>query len=198
MTVGENIRRIRKARNMTMATLAEKIGCDAALIRKYEMGYRNPKRDRLEAIANALGVNVEVLANSEFDCITAMHWLFQLYNAYNGTMKQEKGEDGEEIIYLALPKLGLMKSWYEEYCRYMEKLPDRNHIYDSEENFREAINKYSATKSEFCDWMDCYPETEPSKQRLEEQRKVDARSRERYLNIDLIEQLEEYIASTEE
>ena len=198
MTIGENIRRIRKAKNMTMVTLAEKIGCDAALIRKYEIGERNPKRDRLEAIANALGVNVEVLANSEFDGVTAMHWLFQLFNAYDGTMKLEKKENGDEKIYLALPNLGLMKSWYEEYCRYMEKLPNTNRTYDTEEDFRETISKYSATKREFCDWMDCYPETEPNKQRLEEQRKFDAKSRERYLNIDLIEQLQEYIASTEE
>ena len=53
VTIGENIRRIRKAKNMTMVTLAEKIGCDAALIRKYEIGERNPKRDRLGAIAEA-------------------------------------------------------------------------------------------------------------------------------------------------
>ncbi|MBE5864562.1 MAG: helix-turn-helix transcriptional regulator [Lachnospiraceae bacterium] len=196
MTIGENIRRIRKAKNMTMVTLAEKIGCDAALIRKYEIGERNPKRDRLEAIANALGVNVEVLANSEFDGVTAMHWLFQLFNAYGGKIKLEKGENGEDEIYLALPKLELMKSWYEEYCRYASELPDVKRTYDTEEEYRETVDKYLATQRDFCDWMDCYPETEANKQRLEEQRARDDKSRERYLNVDLIEQMQDFIAGT--
>lgn len=144
MTIGENIRRIRKAKNMTMVTLAERIGCDAALIRKYEIGERNPKRDRLEAIANALGVNVEVLANSEFDGVTAMHWLFQLFNAYGGKMKLEKDENGDEEIYLALPKLELMKSWYEEYLRYEEKCSEGEIPLVTEKEFARHGNEFIA------------------------------------------------------
>ena len=173
MTIGENIRRIRKAKNMTMVTLAEKIGCDAALIRKYEIGERNPKRDRLEAIANALGVNVEVLANSEFDGVTAMHWLFQLFNAYGGKMKLEKDENGEEEIYLALPKLELMKSWYEEYRRYEEKVPEERIQFITEEEFARNGNEYIAAQRAFLDWMDRYPETETEPERIQRQRERD-------------------------
>ena len=173
MTIGENIRRIRKAKNMTMVTLAEKIGCDAALIRKYEIGERNPKRDRLGAIAEALGVNVEVLANSEFDGVTAMHWLFQLFNAYGGKMKLEKDENGEEEIYLALPNLELMKSWYEEYQRYEEKIPEERIQFITEEEFARNGNEYIAAQRAFLDWMDRYPETETEPERIQRQRERD-------------------------
>lgn len=173
MTIGENIRRIRKAKNMTMVTLAEKIGCDAALIRKYEIGERNPKRDRLEAIANALGVNVEVLANSEFDGVTAMHWLFQLFNAYGGKMKLEKDENGDEEIYLALPKLELMKSWYEEYCSYEKKFPEEKDSYATVDEFVQHGNELIVAGREFQDWMDRYPETETEPERIQRQQEHD-------------------------
>ena len=173
VTIGENIRRIRKAKNMTMVTLAEKIGCDAALIRKYEIGERNPKRDRLGAIAEALGVNVEVLANSEFDGVTAMHWLFQLFNAYDGKMKMEKDENGEEEIYLALPKLELMKSWYEEYCRYEKTLHKEEDSHFTVDGFLQRGKELFVAGREFQDWMDRYPETETEPDRIKRQREHD-------------------------
>ena len=173
MTIGENIRRIRKAKKMTMVTLAEKIGCDAALIRKYEIGERNPKRDRLGAIAEALGVNVEVLANSEFDGVTAMHWLFQLFNAYDGKMKMEKDENGEEEIYLALPKLELMKSWYEEYCRNEKILHKEEDSHFTVDGFLQRGKELYVAEREFQDWMDRYPETETEPDRIKRQREHD-------------------------
>ena len=66
MTVGENIRRIRQERNLTQKQLGEMVGASEAYIRAYESGRRNPKPSSLEKIANALSVNPEVLANSDF------------------------------------------------------------------------------------------------------------------------------------
>ncbi|MCR4598492.1 MAG: helix-turn-helix domain-containing protein [Acetatifactor sp.] len=184
MTIGENIRRIRQARKMTMVKLAEEIGCDAALIRKYEVGERNPKRDRLEAIAKALDVNVEVLANSEFDGVTAMHWLFQLFNAYEGKMTSVTAEDGSEEVMISFPKLGLMKSWYEEYQQYEKNLPAIQRAFDSDEEFLDAKEKYVQVKKEFRDWMDRYPVTEGHEERLAVQKEYDAKSTARHELLD--------------
>ena len=73
MTVGENIRRIRQERNLTQRQLGEMVGASEAYIRAYESGRRNPKPSSLEKIADALSVNPEVLANSDFDGIKAIH-----------------------------------------------------------------------------------------------------------------------------
>ena len=67
MTVGENIRRIRKDRGLTLKELGDMVGVSEAYIRAYESGRRNPKQQSLEAIATALHVNVEVLTGANFD-----------------------------------------------------------------------------------------------------------------------------------
>ena len=57
MTIGENIRRIRKERGLTLKQLGDEVGMSEAYIRAYETGRRNPKLKSLEALANALHVN---------------------------------------------------------------------------------------------------------------------------------------------
>ena len=69
MTTGENIRRIRKQRGMTLKQLGDAVGVSEAYIRAYEAGRRNPKQQSLEALAAALHVNVEVLTRADFDGI---------------------------------------------------------------------------------------------------------------------------------
>lgn len=94
MTVGENIRRIRQERNLTQRQLGEMVGASDAYIRAYESGRRNPKPSSLEKIADALSVNPEVLANSDFDGIKAIHRLFRysgntMDNSLNTRIKME-------------------------------------------------------------------------------------------------------------
>ena len=78
MTIGENIRRIRKERGLTLKQLGEAIGVSEAYIRAYETGRRNPKQKSLEALAYALHVNVGAITGASFDGIKAMHMLFQI------------------------------------------------------------------------------------------------------------------------
>ena len=54
MTVGENIRRIRKERGLTLKQLGDMVGVSEAYIRAYESGRRNPKLKSLETLAQAL------------------------------------------------------------------------------------------------------------------------------------------------
>lgn len=62
MTVGKKIQLVRKHRKMTQKELGIRIGLSengANRVAQYEMGYRVPKEDLLEAIAAALDVPVE-------------------------------------------------------------------------------------------------------------------------------------------
>ena len=60
MGVGERIRRCRKAGGYTQRGLAEEVG---VTIRNYELGLRTPGESQLEAIAKALDVAPESLAD---------------------------------------------------------------------------------------------------------------------------------------
>ena len=57
MTVAENIKRIRKEKNLTQKQLGEKCGMSESTLRQYEIGYRNPKLETIVRIAAALEIN---------------------------------------------------------------------------------------------------------------------------------------------
>lgn len=61
MTIGENIRKIRKKSKLTQKQLGELCGINEANIRKYELGKANPKYETLKKIANALNVTPLIL-----------------------------------------------------------------------------------------------------------------------------------------
>lgn len=58
MTVGENIRKIRKEKGLTQKQLGELCGINEANIRKYELGKANPKVETVDRIAAALEVKI--------------------------------------------------------------------------------------------------------------------------------------------
>ena len=97
MTIGENIRRIRQERGLTQRQLGELVGASEAYIRAYESGRRNPKPASLEKIAEALAVNSEVLTNSDFDGIKALHRLFQIFRQYDGHLFEYQDKDGNDM-----------------------------------------------------------------------------------------------------
>ncbi len=55
MTVGENIKRLRKERGLTQKQLGEMCGIAESNIRKYESDKQNAKIETIEKIAQALG-----------------------------------------------------------------------------------------------------------------------------------------------
>lgn len=66
MTVGENIKKIRKEKGMTQKELADKCNIIYQTIGKYERNLLNPKYETLEKIANALDISYfELLDISE-------------------------------------------------------------------------------------------------------------------------------------
>lgn len=64
MVVSENLKRIRKEKGLTQKQLGNLCGMSEAMIRQYELGYRNPKFETLQKIANILDVPVEYLIES--------------------------------------------------------------------------------------------------------------------------------------
>ena len=66
-TVGENIRRYRKAQNLSSAKLAEKVGLTQGAILHYERGIRTPGESQLEKIANALNVSPRMLEDLKIE-----------------------------------------------------------------------------------------------------------------------------------
>ena len=58
MTVGENIRKIRKEKGLTQKQLGKLCQMNEVQIRQYELGKANPKIETVDRIASALGVRI--------------------------------------------------------------------------------------------------------------------------------------------
>lgn len=61
MTTGQIMQAIRKERGYTQKQLAEKCGMATGTIQQYELNKREPRREQLQKIANALNVSVDYL-----------------------------------------------------------------------------------------------------------------------------------------
>lgn len=66
MTVGENIKRIRKERGLTQKKLGGLCGLSEGMIRQYELNLRTPKLETVEKIASALGVAPSILMGVDY------------------------------------------------------------------------------------------------------------------------------------
>ena len=62
MTIGEKIKFYRNKKKMTQKDLAAKCGVVESAIRNYELGIRTPDQEKLERIADALGINYYAIA----------------------------------------------------------------------------------------------------------------------------------------
>ena len=61
LRIAKNLKRIRKARNMTQETLAEKVGVSLGWISRIERGVNSPNLKLLTKIAKTLDVKVKDL-----------------------------------------------------------------------------------------------------------------------------------------
>lgn len=65
MSIGKRIKQTRIDLGISQAKLGEKLGVTQQMIGIYENGQRNPKKETLEKIAEALGVTAEYLLGTE-------------------------------------------------------------------------------------------------------------------------------------
>ena len=93
MTIGNKIRFFRNLRGYTQDELGQKIGLQGDRVRQYENGIRTPKADKLEALANALDVDIAALSDinitSEEDI---MHILFELEDNFSIDIEKQNGK----------------------------------------------------------------------------------------------------------
>lgn len=68
--VGDNIRKIRKLRGLTLKELGNMLGVSETNIRAYESGKRNPKYETIKRFASALEVDVSALRGYKEERIT--------------------------------------------------------------------------------------------------------------------------------
>lgn len=61
MSIGDNIRTVRKLQGLTQKELARRLGISPVGVAQWENGLRNPKHETIKRIASALGVSVTVL-----------------------------------------------------------------------------------------------------------------------------------------
>ena len=132
---------------MTQEELGYLVGIADTMIRKYELGLANPKPSKLEAIAYALGVNVEVLKSSDFDDVTAMHRLFQLFRQYGGFFDSSGNLQFRDMDF---------SSWHKRWEIYQDELAAAMHLPD------EQARQYALKDAEdkFNCWMDTYPKSD--------------------------------------
>lgn len=63
MSLGTRLRKFRKEAGLTQRELAGKIGVTESAVRNYELGYRNPNKANMAALAKVLGVTEEALSD---------------------------------------------------------------------------------------------------------------------------------------
>ena len=71
-SIGENIRRIRKEKHLTLKQLADKTLCTPQAIGQYERGERKPSYTKLVYIASALGVSVLDITGESFESMQTL------------------------------------------------------------------------------------------------------------------------------
>ena len=65
MTTGQRIQQARKALGLSQRELGEQLGVSGAMVGQYENDLRNPKRETLQRIADALDVSVDWLCTGQ-------------------------------------------------------------------------------------------------------------------------------------
>ncbi len=124
--IGERIKKIREAREMTRAELGALVGLDQNRVQQYENGKRKPKIALLKKFAAALGVETIALMDPTTESyVGAMYSLFQMEEKLDMKIVEK---DGCYCLQFGDGKVGGMNSylskWYEIRQALEEDLPN--------------------------------------------------------------------------
>lgn len=97
-TLANRIKLFRKLRGMTQQDLSEAAGVNLSIIKKYEVGILNPKIERLEVIANALGISLYSLVNLNVNTVNdILSIILQMDENTMMNLTGKKRDDGKYI-----------------------------------------------------------------------------------------------------
>ena len=134
---GQKIKRIRSRKKTAVIELAEAAGVNETAVRNYEIGYRQASRDKLELIAQRLGVPVETLIDRQIDSYNdAVHILFELSEKYDLVPIELPQEPKYAIQTKNEVILQALQAWY---------------------NKRRQWENGDITQTELQEWMDAFP-----------------------------------------
>ena len=147
MTVGERIRESRKAKGLTQKQLADKMHISYVNISQLECNERQPNRETIQRIADALEVNAAVLCYG-----THTSTVFDSDNvSYSGRYMttEEMDEDDDIFDYRDLDGGKIVRtSWREHVIKTLQEFPDyeRKLVFDFIEFQRQQIKKRESGK----------------------------------------------------
>lgn len=119
--VGARIRAIRKAKDISMAELGEQIGLNADRVQKYETGFRKPREDILEKIAQALGVSIQALSDPLNETYEgSMYSLFEMEDRY-GVSFHDSDIGGTAISFKDDDMGNYLHLWRDRHQTYIEE-----------------------------------------------------------------------------
>lgn len=102
MTVGENIKRIRREKGLTQKKLGELCGINEVQIRRYELGGKNanPKIETLHKIASGLEVSIILLIEGCEDKypLNTEDYQIDIYNSMTDDEKKLFAQHGEFAV----------------------------------------------------------------------------------------------------
>lgn len=93
-TIGENIKKFRKAKGMTQKELAKECDMAEITIRQYESGKREPRYEQQELICKALKISMMALISGTSDegenikYLASMQDVLDMAESVNGNMEQ--------------------------------------------------------------------------------------------------------------
>lgn len=121
-TLGETLKRLRKASGLTQEGLAEAAGVSVPAVCAYEQGKRTPTDEQRQAMAKALGVPEEVLTDFGIcDPNTGWHFLAELAQIYG----LRPMRDGKFIVLAHIgrkkPLNPLFREWAKRYEQHVTR-----------------------------------------------------------------------------
>ncbi|MCI9271944.1 MAG: helix-turn-helix transcriptional regulator [Dorea sp.] len=114
MNFGERLKSARREAGLSQNDLAIKLNVSASMIGQYETGKRNPKKDTIEKIANALNLGYSYTKEGEpyfYDFVDTVHRPEYVENGkfnnaqYNNAKKKRIIENYDKLNYTGQDKL---------------------------------------------------------------------------------------------
>lgn len=166
MTVGKKIQLVRKHRKMTQKELGIRIGLGengANRVAQYEMGYRVPKEDLLEAIAAALDVPVENFLMKDTylqDVLRTLLWFdWEHPTEFRLTITdaEEASEDMSEVRLTGNAKVRMDGGTYQPATVLWSKGAATDVLMREWAIRKQELESHQITKDEYLEWLLQWP-----------------------------------------